>query len=229
MVENLEFDWVVFLSEQDYPIVPLEQLEQRLAESGVDAFIESEPIHLIEETKARKDRDLRYNYNYVQLPRFGLMARLPPAIRRPIALAANKLNGAFLKVQRRVTVYVFPDGLPLRVGLRSKRSPFSETFLCWYGPMQMALSRRAAETVTEYVASHKEYVRYYARTVIPDESATATIVCNDPTLKVWNGTLHWTRWTVGDHSHPDVLALNDLDEFVNFRQVLREKVRFRRG
>jgi hypothetical protein len=223
MVENLEFDWVVLLSEQDYPIVPLEQLEQRLSASGVDAFIEAEPIHLIEDPNARKDRDLRYNFRYVQLPSFGLMARLPPAVRRPIAFAGNYLNGALYKLQRKVTAYVYPDGLPLRVGIRATRSPYSESFLCWYGPMQMALSRRAAEAVTEYVASHREYVQHYSRTVIPDESATATIVCNDPTLKVWNGTLHWTRWTDGDHGHPDVLVLDDLGDFVDSDKFFARK------
>jgi Core-2/I-Branching enzyme len=223
MVENLEFDWVVLLSEQDYPIVALEELEQRLSASGVDAFIEAEPIRLIADPNARKDRDLRYNYRYAQLPHFGLMARLPPAVRRQVARVGNKVNGALYELQQKVTAYVYPDGLPLRVGFRPKGSPFSETFLCWYGPMQMALSHRAAVTVTEYVASHRDYVRHYARTVIPDESATATIVCNDPTLKVWNGTLHWTKWTVGDHSHPDVLVLDDLGDLAGSGKFFARK------
>ena len=223
MVENLEFDWVVLLSEQDYPLVPLEELEQRLSVSGVDAFIEAEPIHLIKDLNARKDRDLRYNFRYVQLPRFGLMARLPPAVRRPIAFAGNHLNLALYKLQSKVIVYVYPDGLPLRLGIRVRHSPFSETFPCWFGPMQMALSRSAAESVTEYVASHGEYVRHYSRTVIPDESATATIVCNDPTLKVGRGNLHWTRWTDAELGHPDVLVLDDRADFVNADKFFARK------
>jgi hypothetical protein len=50
---------------------------------------------------------------------------------------------------------------------------------------------------------------------IPDESATVTIVGNDPTLKVGSGNLHWTRWTDGDLGHPDVPVLNDLGDFVS--------------
>jgi hypothetical protein len=223
MVENLAFDWMVLLSEQDYPIVPLAQLEQRLSASGVDAFIEAERIDRIEDRNARKDRNLRYNYRYVKLPRFGIMTQLPPVIRRPLASIGNNINGALYRLQRKITAYVYPDGLPLRVGHRAKHSPFSETFPCWYGPMQMALSRRAAEAVTRYVAAHDDYVRYYEKTVIPDESATATIVCNDPTLKVWNGMLHWTRWSDGDRGHPDVLVLDDLEDIVNSDKFFARK------
>jgi hypothetical protein len=223
MVENLEFDWVVLLSEQDYPIVPLIQLEHELSSSSVDAFIEAEPIGLIEDLDARKDRDLRYNFRYVQLPRFGVMARLPPKLRRPIASIGNNVNGALYRLQRKFTAYVYPDGLPLRLGLRVKHAPFSEAFPCWYGPMQMALSRRASVAVTEYIASHDDYVRHYARTVIPDESATATIICNDPTLKVKNGMLHWTRWTDGGLGHPDVVGWGDFEEIVSSGKFFARK------
>jgi hypothetical protein len=163
MVEHLDFDWVVFLTEQDYPIAPLGQLEQRLSASGVDAFLEAVRTDLIEDPNVRKDRDLRYNYRYIRLPHFGIMARLPPKVRRPIASVANSLNGALYRLQRKATAYIYPDGLPLRLGLRVRRSPFSETFPCWYGIPQMALSRRAAESVVNFISTHDSYVQYYAR------------------------------------------------------------------
>ena len=77
----------------------------------------------------------------------------------------------------------------------------------------MALSRRAAETVVEFVGDREDYVRYYSRTVIPDESATATIVCNDPRLQVHNEHLHRVRFSADD-GHPDTFGLEDVDELV---------------
>ena len=74
-----------------------------------------------------------------------------------------------------------------------------------------------------------DYDRYYEKTGIPDESATVTIVCDDPSLKVGSGNLERTRWTDGDHGHPDVLVLDDLGDFRRLRQVLWQKVRYRRG
>jgi hypothetical protein len=213
MVEHLAFDWVIFLSEQDYPIAPFAELAQELASPGVDAFIEARPLHLIDDADLRMDCDRRYNYRYAKLPRSGLMARLPPAARRPIADAANYANFVLYKLQRKVTVYRYPDPLPMRVGIRPRRSPFSEAFPCWYGSQWMALSRRAAESVVEFVRDREDFVRHYSRTVIPDESATATIVCNDSRLHVRDEHLHRVRFSAND-GHPDVYRLDDLDELV---------------
>ena len=222
MVEHLEFDWVVFLSEQDYPIAPLDKLEATLAASGADAFIHARTLDRIEDADLRMDCDRRYHYQYTALPRPGLMARLPPRVRRPIADAANYANFVVYKLQRKVTVYRYPDPLPMRLGVRPKRSPFSSVFPCWYGSQWMALSRRAAQTVDRFVEDRADYVRYYAKTVIPDESATATIVCNDPTLAVRDEHLHYVRFSAND-GHPDVFGLDDTDELVGTGRFFARK------
>ena len=222
MVEHRDFDWVVFLSEQDYPIAPLIRLEQQLERSDVDAFIEARPIHLIEDADLRMECDRRYNYQYRKLPRLGVMERLPTTLRRPVADVANYLNFVLYKLQRKITVYRYPDPLPMRVGVRPPRSPFSAEFPVWYGSQWMALSRRAAEAVVQFVGEHTDYVRHYARTVIPDESATATIVCNDPRLAVRDEELHHVRFTSVD-GHPDVFGLDDLTELIDSGRFFARK------
>lgn len=222
MVKHLDFDWVIFLSEQDYPIAPLDALEAKLAASGADAFVAATTLDRIEDADLRMDCDRRYNYRYAALPRPGLMARLPPDVRRPLADAANYANFVFYKLQRKMTVYRYPDPLPMRLGIRPKHSPFSSAFPCWYGSQWMALSHRAAETVDRFVNDHADYVRHYSRTVIPDESATATIVCNDPNLRVHDEHLHRVRFSSND-GHPDVFGLDDVDELVNSGRFFARK------
>ena len=222
MVKNLAFDWVVFLSEQDYPIAPLGALEQRLEGSGVDAFIQARPIDQIDDDDLKMDCDRRYNYRYVVLPHPGIMARLPPTTRRRVADAANYSNFVLYKVQRKVTVYRYPDPLPMRLGIRPRHPLFSAAFPCWYGSQWMGLSRRAAESVVEFVDNHADYVHHYSRTVIPDESATATIVCNDHLLRVHNEPLHRICFTSTD-GHPDTFGLDDLDELVESGRFFARK------
>ncbi len=144
MVEHRDFDWVVFLSEQDYPIAPLDKLEAALATSGVDAFIEAKPIDRIEDADLRMDCDRRYNYQYMALPRPGIdgAASVPGTATGRRCSQLRQLRP--YKLQRKVTVYRYPDPLPMRLGVRPARSPFSPAFPCWYGSQWMALSRRAA-------------------------------------------------------------------------------------
>jgi hypothetical protein len=214
MVEHEGFDWVVFLSEQDYPIAPLDRLEDHLATADVDAFIHARPIHLIDDPDLRMDCDRRYHYRYAKLPRPGLMAHLPPTTRRRIADPANYANFVFYKLQRKITVYRFPDPLPMRIGIRPRRSLFSPSFPCWYGSQWMALSRAAAEAVVTFVSDRPDYVRHFRRTVIPDEAATATIVCNDPRLKVSDRHLHLVRFSSPD-GHPDTFGVDDVGDLVS--------------
>ena len=214
MVAHRTFDWVVFLSEQDYPVAPAARLQERLAQSEVDAFIDARPIDRIADPDLKMDCERRYNYRYTKVPRVGLMARLPPGLRTRIADAANYANFVLYKLQRAVTVYRYPDPLPLRLGVRPRRSPYTADFPCWYGSQWMALSRRAAEMVVAYVARHPDYVAHCARTVIPDESATATIVCNDPDLAVHHENLHLVRFGAHDDGHPEVFGLRDVDTLV---------------
>jgi hypothetical protein len=214
MLEHLVFDWIVTLSEQDYPIAPLAQLEHHLATCGADAIVQATPIDAIEDYALRIDCDRRYNYRYQQIPRVHAMGRLPPRIRRPIADAALYINYVLYRLQRWITIYRYPDPLPMRLGIRPRQSPFSRAFPCWYGSQWMALDRRAAESVVDFVRVNRRYVDHYAHTAIPDESATATIIRNDPTLRVADEDLHWIRFSSAA-GHPDVLTIEDLPELVS--------------
>jgi hypothetical protein len=214
MLEHLEFDWVVFLSEQDYPIAPLAELEHRLSESECDVFCRAETLDQLETFELRSDCDRRYNYQYLVLPRLGLLARLPRAVQARIRYLAGRANYILYRLQRRVTIFRYPDGMPLRLGYRTKHSPFGRDFQCWYGSQWIALSHRGAQVLIDFVDSHPDYVRYYSRTAIPDESATPTIVHNNTSLRVQNEAFHFVRFSGNMSGHPDVFTSGDLDEIL---------------
>ena len=222
MVERRTFDWVVMLSEQDYPIAPLERLHEHLERSGADVLADAVPVDEIEDPVLRMDCNRRYNYRYFQLPAVSLMSRLPASTRLRVANVANRANFILHKLQPTMTFFRYPDPLPMRLGVRPRRSPFSSAFPCWYGTQWVTLSRRAAEAVSAFVNTHGEYVRHFARTVIPDEAATLTIVCNDPTLRLQRENLHYMRFTDGQGS-PDVFTARNLEELTTSGKFFARK------
>jgi hypothetical protein len=75
--ENLDVDWVVLLSEPDYPIAPLKDLYTRLGATAADAIISGERIDQIEDRQRRGEVTARYTFQYTTLPSLGIERRLP--------------------------------------------------------------------------------------------------------------------------------------------------------
>jgi hypothetical protein len=73
------------------------------------------------------------------------------------------------------------------------------------------------------MSEHPEYVDYYRRTIIPDESMIATLIFNSPNLRVDNRDVHYTRWTHSETGHPDIFGLADLPELISAPQYFARK------
>ncbi|MBM9466727.1 beta-1,6-N-acetylglucosaminyltransferase [Nakamurella leprariae] len=212
MLEHLHVDWVMLLSEQDYPIEPLSALRDRLAASDADAVVRVDRIDELD-TDLREEFRRRYLYQYRSLPSTGIERRLPAPARR----LTRWLRGAFFhhvsRLQPFVRFYVTPPelNLPTRVGVRARRTPFGPRLVPVYNDCWCALSSTALRRVVDFVDRRPDFVEYYRRTVIPLESATATILVNDPELTVDNAALHAIRWSDRSSGRPDVLRAQDLD------------------
>jgi hypothetical protein len=77
--------------------------------------------------------------------------------------------------------------------------------------------------VLDYMADHPEYVDYYRRTMVPDESMLTTLVFNSPDLRVANRNMTYTRWSNSKSGHPDIFRLDDLPELVAAPQYFARK------
>jgi hypothetical protein len=212
MTENLEFDWLVVLSSQDYPIKPLWQLEAHLAMSEADAVLRAVPIDTLRNSVDRRDCRRRYLYQYraspPSSPEDGLAAYLRLRLRRDAGRLIDVLNIA----QPCFKICRMPDGIPYRFGWRARSSPFGPGYPCWYGSMWFSLSRRASAFMVDSMRSRPDYVEYYRKTIIPSESIFATLICNEPTLRVAQRELHHIRWASRGTGHPDVFTAGDLAE-----------------
>ena len=214
-VEHVEFDWLVLLSEQDYPVQPLSKIETSLFTAQADALLDA---YTVDATTPwpRALGYYRYFYSYSTVPGMAFAHRIPapwaPRYRRFRQRVVNRINhhpGGLIRAE------TYPDGMPTRIGLRRKSTPFSGSFGCWVGKAWFALSRRAVAEVVSFIRENPAYPRYYRWTIVPEESATAAIVMNSSTLRVVARELHFERWSNPYSGHPDVLGRADLMEIMN--------------
>ncbi|HEX2233045.1 MAG TPA: hypothetical protein VHG69_06730 [Thermoleophilaceae bacterium] len=185
---ELDPDWVLVLSGQDYPLRPIGEIEDRLASSPHDAYVGA--CWELDTERFPRGREaeffLRYAYLHLRAP--GLSA-FPARVRR-LAYYRDR---------------------PRRLGIRRLRLPFRDDLHCWVSSDWPALSRRAMEAVLRTAREERRLMRHYRRTVAPSESFFATALMNDPGLRVSHDDRRYVRFQPGAPS-PDVLTIADLDE-----------------
>lgn len=182
---RVDFDWLVVLSGQDYPIRPLADIDASLRAGAYDGYVEGVPVASPAWSRTAGDEFARryfYRYRVVRPP--------GPALRRAVA-AARPL----------VTLRDMPWGTVLGVRGRGPGLPVRR------GSDWLTLSRSAAEILADAAPN---LIRHYRRTVSPTESLPHTVLYADPTLRLSGDTRRFSRWEPGA-LHPAVLGMDDLD------------------
>lgn len=184
---ELEPDWLMVLSGQDYPLRPLALVEERLAIAGHDAYL-GHPWQL--DTRALPPppaEEFFLRYAYFHLPAPGL-PWFPRTLRRVVYLRER----------------------PRRLGIRRLRLPFRDDLRCWVSGDWPTLNRRALAAALRAAREERRLMRAYSRSVAPAESFFATALMSDPALKVSGDDRRYVRFQPGAPS-PDVLTSPDLD------------------
>jgi hypothetical protein len=197
LCEHREFDWMVYLSGQDYPVTAPAEIERSLAASSSDAYLEARPAsELVWDVGPE-----RYLYRYYDLPAVPGCGRLRAAVARHSlrVRAAGRLP----------RVHVAPSSYgPLKIGLRPSAEPFTRGFTCYKGSAWWTISRRAVEHVLAFVQANPRFIQHYARALYAaNESFFQTILLNDPGLNVHSrDNKRFIRWSNAQSGHPDVLG-----------------------
>lgn len=205
-LDHVEFDWLVLVSGQDYPVQPLAEAEDFLASTPHDAVFSHDPV--------RRDADgevwRRYHFRYFRLP-FALSGEAAPGggpARGPSR--REKALRWFERAQSLVTLRRMPAGLPARLGLRW-RTPFGPDLVCHKGAAWLNLRRSALERALSFLDANPRLVAHYRQTVIPEESLLQTVLANDPETRVLNRNLRFVVWDPGSRGSPDVLRVEHLE------------------
>ncbi|MBE9139444.1 N-acetylglucosaminyltransferase [Nodosilinea sp. LEGE 07088] len=196
--QGIPFDWLVLLSGQDYPIQPLAQFEQLLAQTTYDGFIEHFPAHNPPATQWNWDKHLsfeRYWFRYYSVP--------------------AQLKWLFRKLYRPVNwnpwLRVKGGRFGAKLALRRRNTPFDGTFSCYAGSQWHTLNRRCVEYIDNFVQDRPDIVEYYRHTMVPDESFFQTILVNRPDLELCNDNLRYISWTP---PYPAILQSQDFDALI---------------
>ena len=207
---HVEFDWLVLVSGQDYPLQPLAAVEEYLRTTPYDAVFAHRPVERGEEAWRR------YNFRYYRLP-FSL-GRAPRAGEKGGSGGGrgrpgpkDRLARWLLHGQSLVTLKFMPGGLASRVGVRYWRTPFGPGLRCYKGAAWLTVRRTALERAIAFVDAHPLLVAHYRRTIIPEESMLQTVLANDPQVRTLDRTLRFVVWDPAGEGSPRVLGMDHLD------------------
>lgn len=185
-----EFDWLVLLSGQDYPIRPIADFESDLARLGDGAIAYEEQTRLLD----------RYRLSWYRLPR-----RFENRFTNALFSRLSRLN------ERQPFVRFVSGRVGCRLGVRPFRSPFAGSLQPYKGTTWWTLSRRCVEYVREFVRDNPSFVDWYRhRTLMPDESFFQTILFNAGSFRLRNDDGRYVRWDPPDAASPVTLRTEDL-------------------
>lgn len=205
---GIDFDWVINMTSQCYPIRPLHEFICALECAQVDAFID---YHRVFDDRGKatgiwpyEEAHNRYHYQYY----WRLTRRELPRIWR-------KVLGAVRVVLHKVQPWVRMDtSYALQIGLRDRSSLVGSNFPLFGGSYYMTLSRRAADYLCEFTRSHPEIRAHFSRMNRPSEVYPHTVLANNPELKL-SGSQHFFI-DVGSNKQgrPFLLGIDDLDRMI---------------
>jgi hypothetical protein len=147
--ERAEFDWLVLLSGQDYPIRPVAEIEASLAAAEVDAFIQTAPVAPLRLRRGGVDEFARrYRYRWRPLP--------------------ERLVAAVAQADPLVQVRRLPSSAYAGFPARPPLEPF-------HGSDWFTLSRRAIDAV---LGAPPALADHFLHTIVPTEAFVHTVLAH---------------------------------------------------
>ena len=171
--ENFDFDWLICLSGQDYPTRPISEIEDFLSRTEYDGFISYWDILSEESPLGKEAGRKRFFAQYMRLPEWSKWWLRKLSIIEPFI--------PILKIQWRFAL----------IGLEAKSTPFHDDFKCYGAWYWSTLSRKCLEFLRSYLEEHPELLRYYKKTLAPEESLIATVLVNSQQFNLCNDCLRY--------------------------------------
>lgn len=194
-VLGIDYDWMVSLSGQDYPVRPLADIRAELARSTADGFVEHFPVLSADSPWGLRRGRTRYDYHHRRL--FPLRPGAQRALRP--AQVVNRLQPA-------LSLHV---AYGLTVGWRV-RSPFGADLTCYGGSFFSSLTRPSVERVRRFARDRPDVVEHYQQTLSPAESFLQTALLSDADVRLVNDCKVYFDFRGSRLNHPRTLDVSDI-------------------
>ncbi len=205
---NIDFDWLVNLTGQDYPIQPLPQIEDFLAKTKYDVFLEYFEVFSNQSHWSMRESRTRYLYKYKQF------ANRLTEWQRKLLNPLKTIN--YLQPFFRVN---FAHNMTLGV---KASTPFNENFICYGGSFFCTLSKKCIQYLHNFCDLNPNVVDYYRSVYVPEESFIQTVLINSQLFSLCNDCKRYFDFSGSRHGHPIILTAN------NFSLLLESHTHFAR-
>lgn len=190
-----DFDWLVYLSAQDYPVRRLSDLEDELAARRWDGFLAHWDVLGKDSPWRPRQGRTRYYAQYRRLPDWTLPS-----------LKALRFLGKLSPLRFHLHYGPF-------LGWEPRRTPFGGTTRCYGGSQWWTLSRPCVEHLWAAIAANGPLVRWFRRTIAPCEALVQTVLVNSGKFELFPDNRRFVDFAASEDGRPRTLTRNDLPRF----------------
>ena len=202
---NCDFDWLICLSGQDYPTRPISEIEDFLSRTKYDGFMSYWDVLSEESPWGKEVGRKRFFAQYIRLPEWSKWW-----LRK---LSRIELFIPILKIQWRFAL----------IGLEAKSTPFNDHFRCYGGWYWNTLSRKCVEFLRDYLEKHPELLRFYKKTLAPEESLIASVLVNSKQFNLCNDCLRYLDYPPELFGYAKSLSVDDYAKIISSRSHFARK------
>jgi hypothetical protein len=194
--EQVDYDWMINITGQDYPVRPLRETEQELERCDSDGFVEHFAVLSDASPWGRRLGRTRYWFHHRTLRPLSAaaMRRLRPLQAINIVQPLVRLN-----VSRGVTV-----------GWRV-RAPYGGDLTCYGGSFHASVRRACAEYTYDFAEQRPDVVRHYQQVLSPAESYLQTVWLGPGGFRFVNDCKRYFDFRQSTFGHPRVLSRSDVE------------------
>jgi len=205
--QGIEYDWLENITGQDYPLRPIAEIERTFATCGADGFLMYSPVFPDQAPPgadagngrplcAPSDAAMRYQYRHwwVGKPTPTKQRWLRPLMALNLVQSPVRLSLAFSTI-----------------GLRRRRTVFTDDFICYGGWFFCALSADCVRYARDFARDNPDLVSFFRTVLAPEEAFLQTVLVNSGKFSFVPDSRRYIDMSGSRNNHSKTLGVGDLD------------------